>query len=191
MADESSGGAARPAKGKEQAAEQAVALSVDKFPVVTSPPINPPEVTPQIITPSPGPAMPGEATLLQFSAQFSASPYPLPEMLARYEQAIPGSATRLMDMVERESNHRRALESKQLEAAIEDQRAERTERRRGQLLGFWMGTIAIVAGSITAVLGHPGAGGVIGTAGVVSLVSVFVLRRVFPIKDAPQTAKPT
>ena len=45
----------------------------------------------------------------------------------------------------------------------------------GQIFGFLIGIFAIVTGGYTALNGAPIPGGFIGTAGVVGLVSVFVI----------------
>ena len=43
------------------------------------------------------------------------SPLPLASEIAGYEQILPGSADRILSMVEKESEHRRILEKKALE----------------------------------------------------------------------------
>ncbi len=44
-------------------------------------------------------------------------------------------------------------------------------------MGFGIGSIAIIAGSIVAATGQPVAGGIIGGTAVVGLVSAFILGR--------------
>ncbi len=44
----------------------------------------------------------------------------------------------------------------------------------GQRFAFGIGTITVLAGAITAVLGAPLSGGVIGTGGVAALVAAFI-----------------
>jgi uncharacterized membrane protein len=129
------------------------------------------------VTPSPGRREP-ESVIAQFqiSAEFS-TPFPPPEFLRRYKEILPEAPERILSMIEAESKHRRSLESKHLQAQIDYQIAQRSERRLGQWLGFFIGTIAILAGAITSIFGNPVAGGFIGTGGVVGLVAVFVLGR--------------
>jgi len=109
-------------------------------------------------------------------ATFS-GPIPHPSHLDKYESILPGSADRLISLAEKQSAHRQAIEMKLVDAEIDDHKAERTERRIGQWLGFGIGTFTVAAGAIVAGIGQPWAGGFIGTAGVAGLVSVFVLGR--------------
>lgn len=73
-------------------------------------------------------------------------------------------------MTETEAAHVREMDNAVL-------RATAKEARLGQIFGFLIGTISIVAGSVTAIMGAPWPGGFIGTAGVVGLVYVFVKGR--------------
>lgn len=117
-------------------------------------------------------------------------PIPSPEVLEKYNQILPGAAGRIITMAEGEGNHRRAQEKKQL-ASDSDARkfALETDRqtivrsfdiqRRGQWLGFVIGTITISAG-LAGALFAPNTWGqvlsaLIGSGGVVALVSVFVI----------------
>ena len=90
--------------------------------------------------------------------------------MAEYERVSPGFAERILSMAEREAEHRRALEVRQLDYGGR-------ELLRGQLFGLLIGLAAIGGGVYSSVAGQPWAGGFIGTAGVVGLVSVFVLGR--------------
>lgn len=128
-----------------------------------------------------------ESMFSRATLEFYSGPFPSPQMLRDYAASFPDVPERLMALVEEEAKLRRSIELKQVAAALEDQRADRLERRRGQWLGFGIGVIAIVAGAITASLGQPWPGGIIGSAGVVGLVSVFVLGRTYLAK--PQDAE--
>lgn len=78
-------------------------------------------------------------------------PIPSPDTLARYEQAVPGAADRIMTMAERE-----LAQQQKVEMAA----ASNHERRRLAWLGLW-GVIALaglaLAGTLT-VLGQPALG---------------------------------
>jgi uncharacterized membrane protein len=99
---------------------------------------------------------------------------------------MPGSPERLLTLVEREASHRQDLEKQGLSAAIEDARAERSEARLGQFLGFGIGVVTIVAGTVVAALGHEISGAVIGSTGVVGLVSAFIIGRLHARAQTPQ-----
>lgn len=93
---------------------------------------------------------------------------PDPEFLEKYEKILPGSADRILSIIEKQIQHRQDLQNKKL-------RKHHIETRLGQILGFIIGIFAISAGSYTALQGAEIPGGFIGTAGVVGLVAVFVI----------------
>ena len=73
-------------------------------------------------------------------------PIPPPDALASYENLQTGLADRIVRMAEAEQSHRHSLETAVTTRSFD-------EARRGQHYGFAIGTIAILAGSITAVMG--------------------------------------
>ena len=97
-----------------------------------------------------------------------AGPIPAPSMMKQYEETLPGSADRILKMAENQSEHRQSLEKQRLSFS-------NREVHIGQMLGFFIGAVAIVTGGYTALNGAPIPGGFIGTAGVVGLVAVFVI----------------
>ncbi len=105
------------------------------------------------------------------------SPIPPPDVVERYEKIQPGATDRFLKLVENQAKHRQKMEEKMIGAEVADRQAERSERQRGQWLGFAIGSLAIISGSVVAGLGQPWAGGFIGCGGVAGLVSVFVMGR--------------
>ena len=105
--------------------------------------------------------------LLAVSQEF-AGPIPPPSMMKQYEETLPGSADRILKMAENQSEHRQSLEKKKSSFS-------NREVHIGQVLGFFIGVIAIVTGGYVALSGAQIPGGFIGTAGVVGLVAVFVI----------------
>jgi uncharacterized membrane protein len=98
--------------------------------------------------------------------QFS-GPLPPPEMLERYGEAVDGGAERIMVMAEQQSEHRRKLEA----------RALQTDSRNsllGVICAFLLGLATVAMGGIVVLKGHSWPGTVIGSAGLVGLVSVFI-----------------
>lgn len=123
-----------------------------------------------------------EQILSIFQAHYS-GPLPLPSHLAQYDKVVPGAADRIIALAERQSAHRQSIENRIVDADIADRQEERNERKRGQFLGFSIGTIAIIAGAIVAGKGYQIAGTFIGGGGVVGLVTVFVLGRKLPSEE--------
>jgi len=115
-------------------------------------------------------------TQLEYRAhvQQYSGPIPPPELLAAFEKVVPGLASKIVQWKEDESNHRRQLELTELEGNIKLKNRRFDEKKRGQVLGFWIGTIAIISGTISIIFDHPLAGSFMGGGGVVSLVSAFL-----------------
>jgi uncharacterized membrane protein len=84
---------------------------------------------------------------------------------------------KLLDLVEQEAAHRRALELQSLEARVSDEKAGRLEARVGQIFALLIGIVAVVSGTYTAVSGAQLAGSFIGGGGVIGLVTVFIVGR--------------
>jgi uncharacterized membrane protein len=109
---------------------------------------------------------------------FFTGPVPPPELLHAYENALPGLADRLVSMAEKEGEHRRLQEAKALDAEIDHNNklinSYVTDTRRGQLLAFLIGVFAIGVGGAVAVLGEPEVGGLLGSGGIIGLVSAFI-----------------
>lgn len=105
--------------------------------------------------------------------EISQSPWPPPDILERYESIQPGSAERLIRLVEQEVEHRRALEARQL-------RSEIIETHVGQWLAFVVALFTIGVGAYTALHGAQIPGALIGSGGVIGLVTVFIYGRKRP-----------
>lgn len=114
----------------------------------------------------------------RLSASFQITgPLPPPITLEQYNRILPDAANRIISMAEREQEHRHKMQEKLVDAQIIDKQQQRAERRLGQIFGFSIGVVVIVAGSATTVLGHPVVGGLFGSSGVIGLVFVFVYSR--------------
>jgi len=100
-------------------------------------------------------------------AMHFSGPLPPPEILAKYNDAIPGGAERIMAMAENQSRHRQQLESNVLSANIFAQRL-------GSILGFVVCLAAIGSGTFLIYSGKSAAGlvPIIGALG--GLVTVFI-----------------
>lgn len=103
------------------------------------------------------------------SIHFS-GPIPPPDILERYDQISPGSAERILAMAEQEAEH-----TSKIESTLVQQRGR--EVFLGQIFGFSIGIISIAAGAYIVISGHPVSGAVIGSVGVVGLVSAFIMGR--------------
>lgn len=78
-------------------------------------------------------------------------PLPPPEILAKYNDAIPGGAERILAMAENQSQHRQALEKSVIAANIRAQKV-------GPILGFIVCIAAIASGTFLIYVGKSAAG---------------------------------
>jgi len=80
-------------------------------------------------------------------------------------------------MAEREQEHRQKMEQQDFRAAVGIADLEFNEARIGQIFGLIIGLAVINAGAYCATHGAPWPGALIGSAGVVGLVSAFIIGR--------------
>jgi uncharacterized membrane protein len=100
------------------------------------------------------------AAVLQMERHEFSGPLPPPEVLARYNEALPGGAERIVALAEQQPGHRRRMEA------------------RGQVLLFAVVLIALVGGIGLIALGENAAGLVPVIAAIGGLGSLFVYREV-------------
>jgi uncharacterized membrane protein len=93
-----------------------------------------------------------EQRMVQATVQSFSGPLPPPEVLARYNDCIPNGATRIMEMAERQQEHRHTLERRVVSANTTDQRL-------GLILGFLL-AVAIGAGGFWLILNGRDATGI-------------------------------
>jgi uncharacterized membrane protein len=102
------------------------------------------------------------------TSQSFSGPLPPPQVLAEYNQTVPGAAERLISMAEDQSKHRIEMESKALDAEIK--RAN---------VGLWLGAgICLAFLAVSGVLifsGHDIAGASLGGASLASIAGIFVI----------------
>lgn len=79
-------------------------------------------------------------TTLVASTSYS-GPIPPASELRKYEDILPGSADRILQMAERQSSHRQEMESRMLDASIKSEKA-------GQRFGFCIFIAVIIIGGI-------------------------------------------
>lgn len=108
-------------------------------------------------------------------------PIPPPEALKLYDTVSAGLAERIFDMAKAEADHRHKMAETSLDADIEFTRTHlnnyKIETRLGQFFALIIGLSAIFGGIYAAVHDAQVTGSLIGTGGVIGLVSVFILGR--------------
>ena len=94
-------------------------------------------------------------------------PLPPPWVMEEYKGVIPDMPERILRMTEKQSDHRRELEKRSLEAPIQ-------QGKRGQIMGFCIAILFLIASTVLAFNGYEIVASVIGGTTVVGLVTVFV-----------------
>ncbi len=114
--------------------------------------------------------------LVQQTMEYQGS-IPPPAMLADFDKIIPNGADRIMQMAEKDQQHKMHLETKQLEILDAGVKKEHTETVIGQVCAFVLSVSFVTAGTYLALNGQVGAGlASIAIVGLGRIVSVFVTR---------------
>jgi uncharacterized membrane protein len=87
--------------------------------------------------------------------------------LERYDQIVPGAAERILAMAEEQSSHRKRMEDIVV-------RSRSRDSLLGIIAGFLLALATIAAGTFVINRGYVWSGTLLGSAGLVGLVSVFV-----------------
>ena len=107
---------------------------------------------------------------LEVSASLSQSfsgPLPPPEVLAQYDELMPGGAQRIISLAEEQARHRMGLENFVV-------KSESTRSFQGLVAGVVVAISFLLGAVVLGLNGQPTAGTIIGTVDIVSLASVFV-----------------
>lgn len=125
-----------------------------------------------------------EESRIELFQSFS-GPLPPPAVLRQYEEICPGCADRLIKAFEAEGSHRREIETRMVDSNIESARSQFREARLGQILAFLISVAFLIAGSYTALSGHPWIGGIFGTMGLSSIAGTFIVGRTRTSQPVP------
>lgn len=112
---------------------------------------------------------PRSASLVQARAEFLQynSHLPPPEVMAHYEVILPGATDRFLRVVEKQSDHRMALEADVVRSDIKRSNA-------GLIAGFIIGLASVAMGGFLVWSGHDLAGATFVGVPMASLVGTFV-----------------
>jgi uncharacterized membrane protein len=132
----------------------------------------------QLIPPNAKVGPPEQGHMLEMRAEYRSfsGPLPHPEVLARYNEVIPGGAERILAMAERQSEHRESLESKVVDANLASQ-------KNGSLRAFILALIVILGGIYLMATGKDGWGFAAIIGSLASLVAIFAIGKVEQKKE--------
>lgn len=94
-------------------------------------------------------------------------PVPQGKQFAEYEQAVPGSGMRLLDMSD-------SAMKAQIRLTEDAQNKDYEEARRGQWMAFGLALSTIIGASVIAAFGGAWPGAVFGTGGLAAIVYLFI-----------------
>lgn len=95
-------------------------------------------------------------------------PLPSPDDLRKYDVIIPNGADRIMQMAEKQSEHRLGIEKSVI-------KANNRESSTGQWFGFILSVLFLCASVYLGVNGQPLLAGILGGTTIVGLATVFAL----------------
>ena len=109
------------------------------------------------------------ASVKKTSVSFT-GPLPPPNLLAGYNNIVPGAAERIIAIAEGEAVHQRDMERLVTEHMF-------AERKRGQTFALFIAVVALGASAFLGYNGHEVVAGVIGGTTICSLVATFAFGR--------------
>jgi uncharacterized membrane protein len=118
-------------------------------------------------------------TSTQVSLSEFSGPIPPPSVLSLYKDVDDSFAERIFTMAEKQMAHRHTLETQSLDTEIEQIKLNANLYKRGQLFAFIIGIFTIGIGGVASIMGATVSGGIIGTGGLIGLVSVFLFSNKF------------
>lgn len=119
----------------------------------------------------------GYNRLLHIQQSQYSGPIPPPESLQYYEEILPGAADRILKMAEENARILRESSSKQqtLEESVELHRHDET--KRGQNFGLYTVLSMVALAGLAILCGYPSVAGIICSATVIGVATVFVSGR--------------
>ena len=97
-------------------------------------------------------------------------PLPDPETLIQYSDIIPNGAERIMQMAEKQLEHRMTMEKKVIGGQM-------LQSNIGQFLAFFIGIAALGASTYCIISGYEWSGSALGIGGLTGLVTAFIKGR--------------
>ncbi len=104
---------------------------------------------------------------VQVQAAYFNGPLPPPDILAKYNDVLPGAADRIIAMAEKQAEHRQELEKIAVTSRAGDSRL-------GVVSGLIIGVVALLVGGYVIGKGHTISGILLGGGSIAGLVGVFV-----------------
>ncbi|HEV2613311.1 MAG TPA: DUF2335 domain-containing protein [Gammaproteobacteria bacterium] len=114
---------------------------------------------------------------IQKTTTIRIAPIPTAEELAKYESIYPGSADRILILAEKQSKHRRLLETKNLNTQADHLRRRDMEAVLGQVFAFIITLIALIMGVFAVTKGYSFFGAGVSFSAIGAIVWCFIKGR--------------
>lgn len=121
-------------------------------------------------------------SIVQTAVQYQ-GPLPPPEMMRGYNAEIPNGANRIMELLEKQTDHRIEMENKVVTGKL-------SLSKTGQTLGFILALVFGVIALVFGLNGQPVLAGTVLTTTILGLVGVFVLGKESNGKDRQEPPPP-
>lgn len=105
--------------------------------------------------------------MTQMTAEITTGPLPHPDLLIKYNKAIPNGAERIMKIAEKEQDNRIERQNKAVQANI-------STRKRGQVMAFILSLLVMGLFILLVFTGHSTEAYVIVGAGFLSVIGLFL-----------------
>jgi uncharacterized membrane protein len=105
---------------------------------------------------------------IKHKEEHHSGPLPHPKILKKYDKIIPNGAERIVKVFEKQSDHRISLEKRVVWS-------QTFQSVMGQIMGFIIAIVFLIAGFYLVINGHEAAGITIFGLDIVGLVAVFVV----------------
>ncbi|WP_426050357.1 DUF2335 domain-containing protein [Brevundimonas sp. SL161] len=126
----------------------------------------------------------GAMVVHELHQEFHQGPLPAPRQLVQYEQALSGSAERIMAMAENEQNHRHTNETRLIKGEV-------TLKFIGQALAFAALIVMICLIGYMVQKGYPIQAASLGAVMITGVVGLFLAPKFFHQQEQPPAKKAT
>lgn len=116
--------------------------------------------------------LPFAVTTVSHQVSHQSGPLPPAEELIKYNNVVPGAAERIIQMTEKQSAHRIALESMVVKGQLD-------QSNRGQVLGFSIAVAFLIGAVVVTLYGYPWVGGILGGSTITVLGVAFITGKVY------------
>ena len=115
-------------------------------------------------------SLPEETQTAIIQSQAFVGPLPPPVLYRQYEEIQKGSADRILRLTEKEQDGRQKWEMKIVQSYT-------AEMRRGQILGCFLGALAILGGVYCAQIGQPWVAAILVGTALTGILTAFINNR--------------